>query len=252
MSLMAGLNKFATLPLEATISVSGFNVYEESSEPITERSPTAENFLAKVCEDWEDEVQKFQGTKRTVILRTPMVLAHDCEFVKKAFLLADFGLATYFGNGEQSTPWIHVEDLCEIIHTSLSDARYDGIINAVAPDSVKAVDLAKKISKLKYGKGLSFPTPNFAIKAILGEAAMLPLANHNASNDKLKHLNFSYKFGAIDDCLRDVFNVFHDTIKNRTVMSYRFTQIQHINKPVDEAYEFFCDPHNLEEITPQL
>ena len=115
-SLMAGLNKFATLPLEATISISGFNVYEESSEPITERSPTAENFLAKVCEDWEDEVQKFQGIKRTVIPRTPMVLAHDCEFVKKAFLLADFGLATYFGNGEQSTPWIHVEDLCEIIH----------------------------------------------------------------------------------------------------------------------------------------
>ena len=139
-----------------------------------------------------------------------------------------------------------------LLKQALEDIRYDGIINAVAPSAVEAKALSKSIAKLKYQRGLSFPTPAFVIKTILGEASLLALCSYDSSNDKLKHLGFKYKFAKIEDCLKDVFNIFYDTIKKRTVLSYRFTQIQHIKKPVDEAYEFFCDPHNLEEITPAL
>ena len=81
--LIEGLNKYANLPLEVFISVSGFNVYQESDSKITEKSKTGSDFLAKVCNDWEAEVKNFHGSKRSIILRTPMVLSHDCEFVKK-------------------------------------------------------------------------------------------------------------------------------------------------------------------------
>ena len=251
-NLVAGLNAYANLPLEAMVSISGFNVYKQQNGKINERSPLGDDFLAKVCKDWEAEAQNFQGAKRSIIFRTPMVLSHDCEFVNKAFLLADFGLATYFGDGTQMTPWIHVKDLCSAIKNAMEDIKYDGIINAVAPESIKSKDMAKKISRLKYKRGLTFPTPAVAIKAILGEAALLPLCSYDVSSEKLAHLGMNYQFANIDDCLKDIFNIFYDSIKNRTVLSYRFTQIQHIEKPVDEAYEFFCDPHNLEEITPEL
>ena len=51
--LIEGLNKYANLPLEVFVSVSGFNVYQESESKITEKSKTGSDFLAKVCNDWE-------------------------------------------------------------------------------------------------------------------------------------------------------------------------------------------------------
>ena len=44
--------------------------------------------------------------------------------------------------------------------------------------------------------------------------------------------------------------MFHYEQKNRKVLSYRFTKTQFVKKTREESYKFFCDPYNLEEITP--
>ena len=89
--LVKGLNAHATLPLDVFISVSGFNIYKaNTNEIINENSPLGNDYLANLCKDWEKAALEFTGAKRTVIIRTPMVLSHDSEFVNKSFIPADF------------------------------------------------------------------------------------------------------------------------------------------------------------------
>ena len=63
------------------------------------------------------------------------MLSFSGELLKALKTPTDLGLGTYFGNGEQGQPWIHINDLVEIFFKAYKD-NWDGIFNGVAPNPV--------------------------------------------------------------------------------------------------------------------
>ena len=75
----------------------------------------------------------------------------------------NLGLGTYFGNGEQGQPWIHIHDLVEIFFKAYKD-NWDGIFNGVAPNPVSQEKLTKTLAKSLKRPFFLPPIPKFLLK----------------------------------------------------------------------------------------
>lgn len=52
------------------------------------------------------------------------------------------------GEGTQILPWIHIDDLCQLINYSIENKQVKGVLNGVAPDIITNADFTK-VSKFK-------------------------------------------------------------------------------------------------------
>jgi hypothetical protein len=94
-------------------------------EILREDAAPADDFLARLCRDWEAAAERARGLGlRVVTLRTGVVLG--CDGGALAMMLPPFklGLGGPIGSGRQYVPWIHIRDFVQIVATALVDARY--------------------------------------------------------------------------------------------------------------------------------
>lgn len=63
--------------------------------------------------------------------------------IQQLFLPFFFGAGGPVGPGTQYLPWIHIEDLCNLIKFSIENKHVEGVLNAVAPDIIQNKDFAK-------------------------------------------------------------------------------------------------------------
>lgn len=54
-----------------------------------------------------------------------------------------FGLGGKIGEGTQQLPWIHIDDLCQLIKYSIEHENVNGVLNGVAPDIITNGDFTK-------------------------------------------------------------------------------------------------------------
>ena len=80
------------------------------------------------------------------------------------------GVGGRIGTGQQWVPWIHVDDLVNLIRTAVDDARFRGPINAVAPEPVRNADLTRELARALRRPAL-LPVPGVAVRALLREVA---------------------------------------------------------------------------------
>jgi len=65
---------------------------------------------------------------------TGVVLGRNGGMIKQIYLPFYLGLGGPMGSGAQYFPWIHIEDLTNIILYSLLNRKMEGIVNGVAPE----------------------------------------------------------------------------------------------------------------------
>ena len=70
--------------------------------------------------------------RKIAILRTGIVLGAGGGALDKMVLPFKAGLGGTLGSGRQIMPWIHLDDMVQIIVSALNDARYEGVFNASA------------------------------------------------------------------------------------------------------------------------
>lgn len=54
-----------------------------------------------------------------------------------------FGFGGQIADGTQPLPWIHIDDLCQLIKYSIENKNVSGVLHGVAPDIVTNADFTK-------------------------------------------------------------------------------------------------------------
>lgn len=167
----------------------------------TEQSPHGDDFLARLCADWEAAAMK-AGT-RTVVLRIGHVLSKDGGYLGTLLPLAKAGLAGPLGGGQQPMPWIHIDDVCGIILWALSAPGVKGVYNAVAPERIRQKDFVKALNRHTLVKNL-VPVPAVALKARYGEAADPMLGGQDVKPVRLELEGYEYGHATLAGALQDL------------------------------------------------
>lgn len=194
-------NKF---PINTFISSSAVGFYGAvtTEKTFAETSESGNDFLASVCQKWENAALKFNDLGvRTVILRKGIILGKDGGMVKKLSPLAQLGINVSLGSGEQYLPWIDIRDLVRLYDFFLSNPQLKGIFNAVATEQITMNDFSKVLLK-SFGKKSFLPNaPAFVIRLLFGEMAVMLLEGSKVSNDKLKSTGFYFEFDTVEKSL---------------------------------------------------
>lgn len=188
--------KKLNLSLKSFVCASAIGIYGMSSDDtlFTENSEYANDFLAKVTVDWEQEMDKFSqiGT-RVVKLRIGLVLSDQGGALVKLVEPVKWGAGAALGSGKQYMSWIHINDLANMFITSLEDDSYKGAYNAVASKPVTNLEMTKVIAKV-LNRPLFLPNvPTFVLKIMIGEMAGLVVKGLNISNQKIKGQGFTFE-----------------------------------------------------------
>src|SRR5690606_36926660 len=134
------LFEFATklsTKLKVFISASGSNYYgtKTSSQIFNESDSASDDFLAKVCYDWEISASQFEKMgARVCMVRTTAVLSNNGGLFKKLKPLAKNHLLSPLGSGKQILPWIHLDDIVQLYIHLLENPNLEGPYNAASSE----------------------------------------------------------------------------------------------------------------------
>ncbi|HTX15617.1 MAG TPA: TIGR01777 family oxidoreductase [Candidatus Baltobacteraceae bacterium] len=177
----------------------GDEILKESSSPGTD-------FVALLARDWEAEAARAEHNGiRTAILRFGLILSTDGGALARMLLPFRLGLGGRFGAGTQWMPWIALEDSIAIIRAAITDARFSGPWNVVAPNPVRNAEFARILANALHRPAL-FPVPAFALRLALGEMAdALLLASQRAVPASLLAAQYKFRFETLEAALEAVF-----------------------------------------------
>lgn len=236
-NLVQSINDHRDTPLEVFISTSAIGIYKaNTNKPLDEGSAHGEDYLAKVCIDWEN-ASKNVNAKRIFNPRLGVVIAPNDGMMAQVLPLFRMGLGGPIGLGKQMMSWIHVEDLVRIYKQALSDNQFKGAFNAVAPQAVTNAKFSKALAKA-IGVPNYFIAPPVMLKLVFGEMSQLMLDSVHVRALALEKESFKFNYPTIESAMEDVCN---GTVK----------EAQFISRPVHEIISFFRTPENLSKLTPK-
>jgi uncharacterized protein (TIGR01777 family) len=188
--------------IKTFISASGVNCYGTTitSEKIfTEKDSFADDFLGKVCKQWEESATKFTGLGiRVVKLRTGIVLSKNGGAFEKLVKPIKLGFGSAIGSGKQYMPWIHIDDLCEMYIHAIENTKINDAYNAVAPEHINNQSFTKKIAT-SLNKSIWLPkVPSLVLKLILGDMSKIITEGSRISSDKISQTGFKFKYPTLD------------------------------------------------------
>lgn len=194
--------------LDAYIGASASGYYPRNTETtFSEEDVAGDDFLSEVCLKWEAAHHQFSSiAKRLVIHRIGVVMAKEGGALEPMMKPIKFGIAAYFGNGEQFYPWIHIDDLVSQFAFSVNQ-EIDGVYNANT-DNVTQKNLNQAIAKAVGKSVISLPAPIPAIKLTMGEMHKIVTDSYKMSNQKIIDSGFQSQHPEVVAALADLFAKF--------------------------------------------
>jgi hypothetical protein len=188
------------------ISNSAIGIYDTLNVHKEESTGFSDNFLGKLCRDWEAEALAAVGNTRIVLLRTGVVLSSKGGMLKAAYGPFRFGLGGIIGKGDQSFSWVHIRDLMHIYQTILDNENISGVVNAVAPNSTTNFHFTKTFGKV-LNQITVLKIPLSALKAIYGDASSILTEGQNVVPEKLLINGFEFEFPTIEKALLNLYRI---------------------------------------------
>ena len=173
-------------------------------EVLDENSPAGSDFLADVCKAWEKSA--FNAEKhgiRTVAVRTGIVLGKNGGALEQMMLPFKLCVGGPIGNGQQWFPWIHLEDIVGIYIHALKNASVCGPLNGTAPNPVRNKEFTKALGDALHRPAL-LPTPAFALRLIVGEAAEFLVTGQRVAPKKTLASGYRFRFDSVEAALKDI------------------------------------------------
>lgn len=203
-ALVTAVNRYSD-SITTFISGSAVGIYNDTPRnTVDESSAYGNNFLSKVCIDWENEVNKLQKASiRKVWLRTGLVLGKNGGVLNKLILPFKLGLGGALGSGKQYMNWIHISDMITIISRICSDTTINGAVNLVSPENVTNHQFTKILGKILCRPTI-FAVPSFILKLILGELSTVLLTGPNVIPTKLLNANYAFKYPCLETALKQL------------------------------------------------
>jgi uncharacterized protein (TIGR01777 family) len=188
------------------LQASGINRYGLRNDTIADEStPPADDFLAQITVGWEDATKSVEelGVRR-VITRTAVVLARRGGLFPLMALPMQLFFGGKFGDGEQATPWIHIDDHVAAMRFLLENDNAHGPFNLIVPAPTSNAEFMRTIAKvLKRPYWFHLPSPLLRIP--LGEMSVLLTEGSYSQPKRLLELGYKFKFPQLEDAVGDLY-----------------------------------------------
>lgn len=177
---------------------------DRGNEILTEEVAPGDDFLAKVCVDWEIEAMRARALGvRVVCLRTGVILGEDGKAWKQLERVFRLGIGGKLGDSQQWFPWIHARDEVAAIAFCMKNESVTGPVNLTAPGVLTNEEFTKKMAEACHRPAI-FTVPAFALRLALGEFAGALLGSARVTPKALSESGFAFKFPELTAALSDL------------------------------------------------
>ncbi len=197
----------AALPTTPPVLVmaSGIGAYGTHEDDVArdESSPFGHDFLAGICREWEAAAEPARAAGiRVVQVRIGMVISAAGGALAKMLPAFRAGAGGPIGSGQQWQSWIHRDDLIDVLFRAVLDDRLRGMVNAVAPQTLRQRAFAATIGRVLHRPAFA-PLPGFVVSLLFGEMGRnLLLAGTRAAPGLLTSLGHRWRFADLESALR--------------------------------------------------
>jgi uncharacterized protein (TIGR01777 family) len=190
-------------PPRVFVSASAIGYYGAHGDPATEETPAGDDFLADVCRRWEDAATPaVDAGARVVYARIGVVLTPAGGALKKLLPAFRAGLGGRVGNGKQALPWVAIDDVIGALHAFITDERWRGAVNIVAPEQLTQREFATILARVLHRPSF-FPLPAGLVRLLFGEMAdIVLLGGRPVRPARLEAGGFHFNFPSLEPALR--------------------------------------------------
>lgn len=195
------------------VNISAIGIYgAHGDEPVTEKTPPGDDFLAKLCVDWEREAAAAASAGTHVALVHAGIVLHP-EGGALTSMLPPFrmGIGGPMGTGQQFMSWIHLDDWIALVDwlatvrpaTAPPATEAPGNVaawNATAPHPVTNAEFARVLGRVLRRPAI-MPIPGFALRLLLGEFATFLLTGARVIPERAERAGFRFRYPALEPAL---------------------------------------------------
>jgi len=192
---------------EVLIQASAIGIYgNHESQPADESTSFGVDFLAGVCQDWEESTAEVEelGVRR-VITRLGFVLSSAGGLLPLLSLPFKLYLGGPLGKGQQPMSWIHIDDVVQAYRHFIKHPNTQGVYNLTSPSPVNNITFATALGKI-INRPNWLAVPAIAVKFALGEASTLALEGREVLPKQLLESGYEFQFNQIESALIDLFH----------------------------------------------
>jgi len=189
---------------DVLVNASAVGFYgSHADEILDESAPPGDDFLARVCVDWEAAAQAFVPLGvRVARIRTGLVVGAGGGALAKMALPFRLFAGGAPGGGKQWVSWIHLDDHVELYVFAIENAAVSGAIDGTAPNPVTMRAFATALGRALHRPSF-MPAPAAPIRLLLGEMSSVVLEGQRVVPKKALDLGFAFRFPEVAAALRD-------------------------------------------------
>lgn len=183
---------------------SEMNTYNETSK--VDRLDN--DFFQNLVIDWESASETTKD--RTTVIRSGVVLSTEGGALKEQLLIYKLGLGTTMGQGHNFFPWIHEDDLANmILHAATLESRVS-VMNGVAPITTTQSEFCRELKRV-LGRPQWFPPmgiPEFVVKLMFGgqDRANFLIKGMDVKPEAALRSGFKFQYESISKALGALLN----------------------------------------------
>lgn len=203
-SLVEAMEKVEKKP-SVFVSASASGIYGDQEDTIlNEEHEVANDFLAKVCIDWETESQKANKLGvRVVNPRIGIVFEEGGGALEKMIPPFKFFVGGPIGDGKQYMSWIHRTDLINALIFPIENEEMVGAYNVCSPNPATMNEVSETLGGV-MNRPSFFRVPKFVLDIAFGEAAQPITASIRMQPKQLKVHGFEFRFEELEEALADI------------------------------------------------
>jgi len=190
-NLLVETIKQKNIPVRHFIQASAMGYYGDSGDQVlTEDSPAGNDFMAKLCVDWENAAKPIGSNAKLSTLHIGLYLSKKGGVYATLSKVAKFYIASAFGNGKMYANYTHKDEFAKLVEQLFADKLDPGTYNIVGLNPFRMNDFIDDIAQNEGAKTWLPNMPAFLLKLGLGEMSATLLHSYRVTSPKLKTAKF--------------------------------------------------------------
>jgi uncharacterized protein (TIGR01777 family) len=180
-------------PPSVFVAGSAIGYYGETGEtPTTEDAPPGADFLAGVCQEWEEAAAPAEKANiRVAHPRFGLVVATQGGAFGKLLPLARIGLGGRLGTGRQYWSYVSLDDAIRALRHIVDTPALAGPVNVTTPNPAPNSEITAAVGRA-LGRPMLFAVPGFALRLALGGFAEGILMSQRVIPARLLESGFTF------------------------------------------------------------
>lgn len=173
---------------------------------LTEKSVPGNDFLARLCIEWEAAAQEAHRLDvRVALVRVGVVLSRQGGALAQMLPPFKLGLGGPVASGRQWVSWVHLDDIVGAFMTALDHPEASGPINGTAPEPLRNKAFSKCLAAALHRPAI-FPIPGFALRLRFGQVAEVITGGQRVLPMRLEQLGYAFKHRTCSEAMASLFS----------------------------------------------